>query len=277
MKTNILWIAGIFAIGIFDLGLYLLLRHKGKKETTTHRTPFIPVDSEETYEEKTNTELPEASLSEKQQLLLQLIQQREENALLQYRMDCAALFEGLSGAIQNMFAFEQFPDSSDAVLCARLEFIAENESLLYRIASRKNRQEPAVLSPETENTDEETLRNMLQAEKNSVFFPSVTLYWEELTTELLPCLENLVQAAKCGQAQDCKQMLCELRSILEAYSIFPVWYHEKIVQENTKMQWDYIDSSSYPVPALYFRTETEYIHVGASGCTGTGYTYPEES
>ncbi len=271
MKTYILWIAGLLAICIIGLVLYLILRRKHKKEALPHGTPIVPIDLEETYAEKTNNKL-----SEKQQLLLQLMQQREENTLLQYRLDCAALFEGLSGAIQNMFAFEKFPDSTGPLLCARLEFCTDNESVLYRISSRKILQKPEPLSQETENTDEETLRNMLQEEKNSIFIPSVVIRWEELIDVLLPCLEQLVQAAKDGHAQDCKNLLAELKHILASYGISPVWYHEDVVRSNAKMQWDYIDSSSYPVPALYYHTDNEYIHIGISGCTGTGYTYPEE-
>ena len=276
MKTYILWIIGILAVCSAGYVLYRILLQKLTMKTPSPVQPGDTADSEEKPERKEKTETAEVPLTEKQQLLLRLTQQREERALLQYRLDCAALFEGLSGAIQNMFAFEKFPDSTGPILCARLEFCADNESVLYRISSRKMLQKPEPLSPETENADEETLQNMLQEEKNRIFMPSVVIHWEELIHRLLPCMEQLVQAAKDSRAKDCKNLLADLRHILASYGISPVWYHEDAVQNNTKMQWDYIDSPSYPVPALYYRTDNEYIHVGTSGCTGTGYTYPEE-
>ncbi len=239
MKTMLLWLLGSLAVCLAGWRLYLLL---------TKEPPVV-----------------EPPPTEQQRLLEQLRQQREEIALANYRQDCAALFSGLSGGIQALLAQENRPCSRDSVFCRRLQVSAENESLGSRLVSRKPMQSPEPISPETEVADEETLREMIRAEKSRCPDPVVVLHWEKLTDELAPCLESLMRSAEEGKAEDCRAGLKELRRILETHHIYPVWYHDEAVQQNEDMQWDYIFSPSYPVPTLYYRLNAEYIRVGVPG------------
>jgi len=207
-------------------------------------------------------------LTEKQRLLEQLRQQREKTALSNYRQDCAVLFDGLSGGIQDLLAQENRPCSRDSVFCRRLQVSAENESMDSRLHSRKPRQSPEPISPEIEAADEEALREMIRVEKSQYREPVVVLPWEKLIEELVPCLEKLMRSADDGKAEDCREALKELRRILELHHICPIWYDDEMVKQNEVMQWDYISASTYPVPALYYKTETEYIRVGAPGYAG---------
>ena len=107
MKTNILWLLPLAAALLFLLW----------------KTRSVPADG--VTPEK--PEKPEKeTLTEEQQLLEQLRQQREETALLQYRQDCAKLFHGLSRGIQIMLALAVTEDLEDEDLCEMLEDCARN-------------------------------------------------------------------------------------------------------------------------------------------------------
>lgn len=254
MKTMLLWLLGSLAVCLAGWRLYLLLT----KDPGGKRKP--PVKEPPPKEEPPPTE--------QQRLLEQLRQQREEIALANYRQDCAALFSGLSGGIQALLAQENLSFSEDSEFCAFLAISVENKSLKYRIASRKSMKSPEPVSPETEAADEDTLREMIRVEKTQCPDPVVALPWEKLIAELVPCLESLMRSAEEGKAEDCRAALKELRRILAAYHIYPIWYQDEVVQKDENMQWDYTFAPSYPVPALYYHADARYIRVGAPGCAG---------
>lgn len=235
MKTMILWSVGALALGLAGWALY---RRKKPK------------------------------LSEKQQLLKQLRQGREETALANHRQNCAELFIGLSGGIQSLLGLEVLSFSGDAEFCAYLAMSAENESMQHRLATQKPRQAPEPISPELEAADEETLRERIRLENNRRYDPVVALPWEKLTADLTPCLEGLIRSAKAGEAEACRAALKTLHQILDAYHIRPIWYQDAEVQENADMQWDYTFAPSYPKPALYYQTKEDFIRIGAPGCAG---------
>lgn len=248
MKTSILWIAG--SLVLCFAGWLLLRTLKNKKSTTPAAEQEEP-------------------LSEQQQALALLRQHREEMALARYRQDCATLFSSLSGGIQAILAQESRTCPRDAVFCHRLAVAAENESLLFQIESRKERQVPNPITPEEAEAAPETIREIIRVETLQSPVPGVKLPWETLMEQLLPCLEALPEAAEADRAEDCRGLLAQLRKILADYSIYPVWYHDSVVQHTPVMQLDYISRPAYPVPVLYYREHDTYIRIGATGCTGT--------
>lgn len=248
MKTSILWIVGAMALCLVGWLTHRIWQNKNSSNR-------ISVEEE--------------PLSEQQQALAQLRQHRENISLAHYRYDCAALFSSLSGGIQAILAQESRPCPRDAVFCHRLAVTAENESLLFQIESRKERQVPNPITPEEAEAAPETIREIIRVETLQSPIPGVKLPWETLMEQLLPCLEALPEAAEADQAEDCRGLLTQLRKILADYSIYPIWYHDSVVQHDPVMQLDYISRPAYPVPVLYYRNNDTYIRIGSTGCTGT--------
>lgn len=263
MKMIWLWIVGAVAV---CAGIWGLLRFLWKKQSVDPiENPPEAAPSEESLPPE-ETPLPE---SERQRLLKQLRQLREEIAHEKYRQACAALFEGMSGGIQELFAQEKRPCSRETVFCRRLLVSAGNESLGSRMQSRPVFQEPEPISQETELADEETLREIIRVEKSQCFTPVIKIPWDVLMEPLLNCLGQLLGAAEEGRAADCRQDLEQLHRVLAECHIYPVWYDEDTVQDQPALQRNFIQTSSYPVPALYYRFEETEVSVGRPGYTGT--------
>lgn len=266
MKMIWLWVTGTVAICVSGWNLYRFLRKKKSAE----KTPEADLPEETPPPEET---LPPED--ERQRLLKQLRYQREEIAHTNYQQACVALFEGMSGGIQDLLAQEKRSCPRETVFCRRLLVSAENESLGSRIQSRPIFQEPEPISQETESADEETLREIIRVEKSQCFTPVVSIPWDVLMDPLLDCLGQLLLAAEENRAADCRQCLERLRRILAECHIYPVWYDEDTVQGQPSLRKNFIRTSSYPVPALYYRFEEIEIPVGRPGQTGAEEKHKE--
>lgn len=262
MAMNWLWIVGAATVFAGGLKLFRFLQKKQGRDSEANPSQAEPPEEMSPPKETAPSE------DERQRLLKQLRQQREEIAHEKYRQACAALFEGMSGGIQELFAQEKRPCSREPVFCRRLLVSAGNESLGSRIQSRPVFQEPEPVSLETESADEETLREIIRVEKSQCFSPVVEIPWDVLMEPLLDCLEQLLCAAEEDRAADCRRGLDQMRRILAGCNIYPVWYGEDSVQDQPSLQRNFIRTSSYPVPALYYRSEEIWVPVGRPGHTG---------
>lgn len=288
MKNVLLWIASASAICLFAVMLYARIVGRRRQNSIKQNVQIGEVQRREQEENALTKEAPdqkeqteevrqletacEKDPAEKQkrleQLREQLCQQRAEICRMEYRQNCAALLEGLSGGIQELLALENRHCPQENSFCRRLTIAMGNESMRFRIDHRKAAAMPAQLSLEEEAADEETLCNVIRMESLLHPAPALDLPWDALVDQLLPCLSELMLSAEENRAADCRRLLAELRGILSAFGIEPVWYHDEVIQSHADMQLDYvINTRLYTSPALYYHTGERYVHIGAPGRT----------
>lgn len=248
MRDFFLWIIGACAFCLGGWQIYRLRKNIHQESQKKNQTP--PMETE------------------RQQLLYQLAQQRQELVRLQYRQDCGALFTEMSGGIQDLLAQGKRPCPQDRVFCRRLVISAENESLRSKMEMRPVLRQSEPIPAEIQTADEETLQEIIRVEKSKVYVPMVEISWDVLMEALLPCVEKLIQAAEENCARECRQALAELQAILAASGISTVWYSDERVQNDPDLQRNYRPAKSYPVPVLYYDTGEKVIAVSKPGYTG---------
>lgn len=266
MKTMLLWILGLAVMSAIGWILLRTLKKKTITEIPLNEAPEKekPVVEELPPEKPTTTE----PLNEQQQLTQQLLQQRKELAVLIYRQDCGKLFHNISACLQDLLAQEKRPCPREDLFCRRLTVCINNKSLDYRISTRETMQEPKPLSYDEATADATILRAKIIREKSQYSPPMIDIPWDSLMESLLPCLEQLILSAEAGQAEECRNLLDQMQQHLAAHEIFPLWYQEEPVQQDSEKRWDFVNGTSYSIPALYYRMDNRYIHIGAPGCTG---------
>lgn len=250
MNKIILWFLGAASLCIGGWALYRFFKP-------------VPQTEQPRTEEPKSHEQPT-----REQALLEVLQQQRTLAVeLACRDSCGRLFRDLSACIQNLLAQEQRSCSKDSVFCRRLTVIAENESLSFRLETREPRPMPLPLTEEEKNADAETLEALLQQEQPASR-PAADFPWEKVVEDLLPCLENLLRFSEAGDAAKCREQLKALRETLERHSIHPLWYQELEEPMQEVLYWKFVHAPGYPIPALFYQTEGQSIHVGTPGRTG---------
>lgn len=258
MKLTFLWIVGVCILCTGGWQVCRLWRRKQCGQWEKQKEQEKQEKKEDIF-----------SQTEQQKWLRQLLQQREEIAMLQYRQSCGAWFEEISSGIQDLLAQANRPCSQDRVFCRRLEVCAENESLRSKMEWRPAMQKPEPVSAQEQAADAEQLQEMIRVEKSKCHSPAVELPWEDLMNAVHPCLEALLQAAGEGRAEVCRGTLTELQDILSRWGIRAVWYSGQLVQQHPSMKKNYVIAKSYPVPALFYCEGEEMLRIGGPGYTGT--------
>lgn len=204
-------------------------------------------------------------ISPKQQLLQELAEQREAIAGLQYRKNCAVLFDSLSRGVQDFLAQETRPCPSDKAFCGRLRAIANNESMLYKMENQKPRPIPEPISQEIRQAEADVLRERIRLENAKNPPLALDLPWDSLTEDMIPVLKALISEAQEGNAEACRRNLAELKDVLSKHNISAVFCSEELENTDPQRTLDYVFDSDYPIPALYYSNGESTTHVGAPG------------
>lgn len=194
-----------------------------------------------------------------------LAERRKESAQLQYRKNCAALFEKLSCGIQNLLAQEERDCPGDKVFCKRLSMIIENESMDYLINNQKSQPTPLPLTEEEKLADLEMLEELIrvEAEKNPPL--KFDIPWEKIVEEVVPVLRTLMDASVKEDAEICRNGLRELKTILQNYHIYVTYYSEELAQKYPETEQDFMEEGPYAIPVMYYVNGTNRVRMGESG------------
>jgi len=261
MNKHLIWLLGAAALVGAGWYLYQAWQKNRRGEKLPQEEPKIEEPEKEPPEK---VEEPTGQ----QKLLQQLTALRKHQAQLQYRQDCAAFFLEISGCIQDWLAQEVRSCSKDSVFCRRLAVAAENESLTYRMESRKQPPQPRPVTEVEATMEEQALEALLEQEDRQYTPAVVDIPWDAVVQALLPFLEGILRWAENADAGKCREGLKQLREILTEQNIQVLWYQDPAVGNNDERYWDFVHTGGYPIPALYYRADDQFIHVGVPGRTG---------